>query len=65
MCSFIIGNQGENYHTAMETYYFIKELNIGRAWNYKITPFYFFIPIPFPKTQIYEYAKENGLIKND
>jgi len=65
MFSFMIGNQGENYHTALETYYFIKELNIGSTWNYKMMPFWFFLPIPFPKTELYEYAKKNGLIKNE
>ena len=60
--SFIIGNQGENYRTAMETYKFIKEFVQPIAW---LKNFFFFLPIPFPKTELYEYAKKIGLIKNE
>jgi len=63
MCLFMIGNQGENYHTALESYYFIKELNL--AGYYKPIPLTFALPRPYPKTEIYEYAKKNGLIKNE
>ncbi len=62
MCSFMIGNQGENYRTAMETYKFIKEFYQPISF---LKSFFFFLPIPFPKTEIYEYAKKNGLIKNE
>jgi len=65
MSNLMIGNKGENYHTAMETYKFIKELNIGKFYNFQIMPFWFYFPMPFPKTELYEYAKKNGLIKNE
>ncbi len=58
LTSYMLGNRGENYHTAMETYKFIKEVKIEHAFR-------FFLPIPFPKTEIYEYAKKNGMIKNN
>jgi radical SAM superfamily enzyme YgiQ (UPF0313 family) len=57
-CSLMLGNLGENYHTAMESYYFVKEI----GWEHD---FRFFLPIPYPKTEIFEYAKSNGLIKNE
>ena len=57
-CSLMIGNLGENYHTAMETYNFVKEI----GWEYN---FRFFLPIPYPKTEIFAYGEKNGLIKNE
>ena len=45
----------------METYKFIKEFK----FVYKPWRFFFWLLNPYPKTELYEYAKKNGLIKNE
>jgi len=60
----LIGSPGENLKTVMETYKFIKELNLDK-YDYKVYPLFIFVLIPYPKTELYEYAKKNGLITNE
>ena len=45
----------------------IKEKITGLRWKpiSSLKNFYFNFPTPFPKTELYEYAKKNGLIKNE
>ena len=45
----------------------IKEKIIILQWKpiSSLKNFYFNFPTPFPKTELYEYAKKNGLIKNE
>ncbi|MBA7527269.1 tRNA-2-methylthio-N(6)-dimethylallyladenosine synthase [subsurface metagenome] len=56
-CSFIIGYPGETEETLKETEAFCKEL--------ELTPEVIFFATPYPGTELYEYAKKNGLIKNE
>jgi len=56
-CSFMIGYPGETDETIQETKEFCKELGL--------TPEVIFFATPYPGTELYEYAKEKGFIKNE
>jgi len=54
---FMIGYPGENLHTIKQTLRLAKELDLDWAS--------FTVTIPHPKTDIYNYALENGYLKTD
>ena len=56
-CSFMIGYPGETDETIQETKEFCKELDLA--------PEVIFFATPYPGTELYEYAKKLGLIKNE
>ena len=53
---FMVGNKGETINSMHETLRFAMELNPDTAQ--------FFPLIPYPGTEAYEWAKENGYLKN-
>jgi radical SAM superfamily enzyme YgiQ (UPF0313 family) len=55
--SFMIGNVGETRETVKQTIKFARKLDLDNAT--------FFIVCPYPGTQIYKIAKENGFIKEE
>jgi len=56
-CSFMIGNVGETRETIFETVSFITENILERTS--------FFFATPYPDTELYEYAKNRGKIKDE
>lgn len=56
-CSFMIGYPGETDETIQETKEFCKELDLA--------PEVIFFATPYQGTELYEYAKKLGLIKNE
>jgi len=56
---FMVGTVGETKETIQETVKFWKDINIA-SQRMEI-----FFTTPFPATQLYNYAKERGLIKNE
>ena len=56
-CSFMLGYPGETDETIQETKEFCKELDLA--------PEVIFFATPYPGTELYDYAKKLGLIKNE
>lgn len=56
--SLMIGNVGESRSTIQETVAFVKEIDYP-------PPSFFNIATPYPETQLWDYAKSKGLIKDD
>jgi len=56
-CSFVIGSPDEDMEAVMETIKFIKD---NRIYYYAIS-----ILVPFPGTQVWEYALSVGIVDND
>jgi len=57
ICSYMIGNVGETRETVFESVELMKRL--------RIRPTHFFFATPYPGTELYDYAKENGKIPNE
>lgn len=57
LSSYMIGNVGETKETVRETVNFRKKHDPG--------PGGFFFATPYPDTELYNYGKENGLIKDE
>ena len=57
ICSFMIGNVGETRETVFETVSFISD-NCPNLTS-------FFVATPYPNTELYEYAKNCGKIKDE
>ncbi len=56
-CSFMIGNEGENYESVENTVKFIDEVNIE-------PPVTFFFATPYPDTALFATGLKKGLIKD-
>ncbi len=57
-CSYMIGNEGESRETVLETVSFIKENTLEQGA-------FFFITTPYPCTEIYDRARQEGRIKDE
>lgn len=58
-CTVIIGSPGETERELLETYSFLSQ-NAEKLYEVEINPL-----VPLPGTEIWEYAKEKGLVGND
>lgn len=56
-CSFMIGNEGENYDSIKNTLEFIDKANIE-------PPVTFFFATPYPDTELFNRGMKKGIIKN-